>query len=320
MELVSVIIPCYNAARWVGEAVESCLAQTYQPIEIIVIDDGSTDDSLAILRDFGDKIRLESGPEGGPNRGGNWARNRGFALSKGAYIQFLDADDYLLPEKIVHQVRFLEETGADVVYGDWRHQNETPVGASALGPVQVSGAQDDVLAALLRGWWTANHSILFRRKVVTAVGGWDESIEAGQDRDFFQSVALTGADIRYQPGCYTIYRRYGHVTTSTGNRLRWLENHEKILRKAERRLQETGRWTLTYRQALAHSYFHLARNYYARDKEKHQCLYAKVRQLDPHFVPQESAVYNAAYQLLGFPLAEWLAGALRRARKLQRST
>lgn len=94
--MVSVIIPCYNAERWVAEAIQSCLDQTYSPIEVIVIDDGATDRSLEVIKSFGQRIRWETGP----NRGGNCARNRGLALSKGQYVQFLDADDYLLPEKL----------------------------------------------------------------------------------------------------------------------------------------------------------------------------------------------------------------------------
>ena len=315
MELVSVIIPCYNAARWVAEAVDSCLAQTYASVEVIVVDDGSTDESVAILRGYGEHIRLVEQV----NSGGNHARNRGFALSQGEYIQFLDADDYLLPEKIAHQVRFLAETGADVVYGDWRHQYETTVGPPTLSPVQVSDDQDDVLEALLRGWWTANHSILFRREVVTAAGGWNGSIQVGQDRDFFLSVTMTGADIRYQPGCHAIYRRYGNLTVSTSNARRWRENHERLLNKAQAKLKERDLLSEKYKQAMALSYFHLARNYYqAADRPKRQQLYAQALALDPQFMPEESRLYTTAYQLFGFQTAEWLAALMRKQRQYVR--
>src|SRR4029450_6412226 len=135
--LVSVIIPCYNAERWIGEGIQSCLNQTYAPIEVIVIDDGSTDRSLEVIKSFGNKIRWETGP----NCGGNHARNRGFSISSGHYIQFLDADDYLLPEKIARQVGFLEESGVDVVYGDWRHEHFGPNGSSWLEEIAISGGQ-----------------------------------------------------------------------------------------------------------------------------------------------------------------------------------
>lgn len=311
--LVSIIIPCYNAERWVAEAIDSCLAQSYAGIEIIVIDDGSTDGSKAILTKYASKIVSEHGP----NCGGNHARNRGFALSSGAYIQFLDADDYLLPDKIALQVRFLEETRADAVYGDWRHQFHEADGRIWQDDVHVSGDQSDVLTSLLAGWWVAPVGLLWRRTAVLASGGWDESLAAGQDRDFFLSVAITGADVRYQPGCHSIYRRYGDVTVSTHNRREWLENHLKILQKMEVQLKETGRWLPKYRQALAHSYFHLTRNYYDRDPVMHRRLFQKVNELDPHFSPCESKIYNAAYKHLGFEAAERLSGILRQARKLR---
>src|SRR3954451_21632885 len=91
--LVSIIIPCYNAERWLNESIDSCLRQTYRPLEIVVVDDGSTDKSLQILMSYGSRIKYVTGP----NRGGNHARNTGFALTKGEYVQFLDADDYILP-------------------------------------------------------------------------------------------------------------------------------------------------------------------------------------------------------------------------------
>jgi glycosyltransferase involved in cell wall biosynthesis len=306
--LVSVVIPCYNAERWVGEAVTSCLQQTYQPIEVIVVDDGSTDGSAAILQSFGERICVESGP----HRGGSCARNCGFLLSKGEYIQFLDADDYLLPEKIERQVIFLEETGADVIYSDWRHQYHQSDGAVVVGEIQISGVQNDVLESLLRGWWTAPVSLLVRRDIVIQCGGWDNQLAAGQDRDFFISVAMNGADIRYQPGCFSVYRRYGNVTVSTSNRPRWLENHQRVLEKAESRLVAAGRLSERYEQALAQSYFSIARNYYDIDRLKYKQMLKKTLSLHPGFRPNDSTFYRIIQQMFGFEIADKLASYKRR--------
>ncbi len=112
--LVSILIPCYNAERWIAQAIESALSQTWLEKEIIVVDDGSTDCSLQVIKQFGNKIRFETGP----NRGGNCARNRLLELATGDWVQYLDADDYLLPDKIAKQVEFLaEQPEADVVFG-----------------------------------------------------------------------------------------------------------------------------------------------------------------------------------------------------------
>ncbi len=100
MSFVSIIIPCYNAEKYVAEAIQSALDQTYPHCEVIVIDDGSTDGSLEVIKCFGDKIRWETGP----NRGGCAARNRGLELAQGEWIQFLDADDLISAEKIERQM------------------------------------------------------------------------------------------------------------------------------------------------------------------------------------------------------------------------
>jgi len=307
-KLVSVIIPCHNAERWIGEAVTSCLQQAYQPMEVIVVDDGSTDGSPDILRSFGPKIRWEAGG----HRGGCYARNRGFSLAEGNYIQFLDADDYLLPEKIERQAAFLENNGADVVYGDWRHQHHEPDGRIVLGEARVSGEQDDVLESLLGGWWTANMTLLLRREAVLRCGGWDESLEAGQDHDFFISIAMSDARIGYQPGCYSIYRRYGNVTVSTANLQHWLENRRRLLDKAENRLRDAGRLSVKYRQALAQSYFYLARNYYDIDRAKYARGLKRALSLDPGFRPNGSTLYRWVQWMLGFELADKLASHKRR--------
>src|SRR5687768_4945424 len=97
--LVSVVIPCYNSAAWIRDAIGSCLAQTYQPLDIVVVNDGSTDNSVQIIEEYGQRVRLVSIANGGLSA----ARNFGMSVARGEYIQFLDADDYLLPEKIAHQ-------------------------------------------------------------------------------------------------------------------------------------------------------------------------------------------------------------------------
>jgi glycosyltransferase involved in cell wall biosynthesis len=306
--LVSVIIPCYNAGLWVGEAIQSCLDQTHSPIEIIVVDDGSTDGSLDRIKSFGERVRWETGAKGG----GNHARNRGFAISSGQYIQFLDADDYLLPDKIARQLRLLKQTGADVVYGDWRHRHDGQSGASRFEDVPAAGAHEDLLAALLSGWWVPSNALLFRREIVGRVGGWDESLLAAQDSDFLFSVVLASAKIIYQPGCGAIYRRYGPVTVSTGNRLRWVENRCRVFDKTSASLGAKGRLTAEYRRGLAQSYFTLARICYDLDRRKYEGIMANVLAMEPGFRPQESSIYNAVHWALGFSTAEFVASWKRR--------
>lgn len=108
--LVSVIIPTYNRAGTIAKAVSSVLAQTYREIEVIIVDDGSTDDTPAVLDGYGTRIRVIRQSNAGPSA----ARNRGAAEARGEYLAFLDSDDEWLPEKIERQVRLMECGGSDV--------------------------------------------------------------------------------------------------------------------------------------------------------------------------------------------------------------
>src|ERR1051326_5639298 len=115
--LVSIIIPCFNAARWLPATLQSALAQTWPNLEVIVVDDGSTDHSAAIARRYeGDRVRGVVQP----NAGAAAARNTGLRHARGEFIQFLDADDLLAPEKIAKQMEALLRAPAGAVAsGPW---------------------------------------------------------------------------------------------------------------------------------------------------------------------------------------------------------
>src|SRR2546427_6476527 len=98
--LISCIIPAFNGARYLREAVESILAQTYRPIEVIVVDDGSTDNTAEVVRNYRDQVRRVWQPNGGPSA----ARNQGVSAAQGAFVAFLDQDDVWHPEKLLRQM------------------------------------------------------------------------------------------------------------------------------------------------------------------------------------------------------------------------
>ncbi len=111
--LVSVIIPVYNGARYLAEAIESVRAQTFRPLEIIVVDDGSEDDSAAVAQGFAEVRCLPQ-----PHEGAAAARNRGVAVARGEFLAFLDADDLWAPDKLQRQMALMKErTGLEAVFG-----------------------------------------------------------------------------------------------------------------------------------------------------------------------------------------------------------
>jgi glycosyltransferase involved in cell wall biosynthesis len=242
--------------------------------------------------------------------GASYARNRGFALSRGQYIQYLDADDYLMPEKIEHQVQFLEETGADVVYSDSiiRHYRSN---GQFTERIKISGPQQDVVGLMLGRWWFDINTFLFKRQAISASGGWDEHLWVAEEKDFYLSVALAGADFCYLPGIYDIHRNYGPVSLSSNSRQWWAECALPVFEKAEMMLHRMNKLTPEYRQALAESYFDIAMTLYDTDRKQYPRVMEKVYAVCPDFLPHKSRLYNILQSVLGFAWANRIAGYKR---------
>jgi glycosyltransferase involved in cell wall biosynthesis len=192
--LVSAIIPTYNRAHIIGEAVDSALAQTYPHIEVIVVDDGSKDDTLARLQQYGNRIRVVNQANAGPAA----ARNRGIAVSRGELIAFLDSDDIWLPSKIERQVALLRRAGESVpcclcnIMMKWNSGDRASFDMALLKPSAEEGVwlnPDEVLATR---FVLFNQGIMIRREVLEKIGVFDESIRYLEDVEFPLRLSLEG--------------------------------------------------------------------------------------------------------------------------------
>ncbi len=199
--LVSVVIPAYNCAEHIAEALDSALAQDYANKEIIVIDDGSTDDTVQVLETYADQIRLIKQE----NSGSAVARNRGIEESRGELIAFLDSDDLWLPGKLSLQVAYLAahpETG--LVYNNWLEWNVDESGQYTLPTIPpIPENQFEIIES--KSGWIYNQLIndcivhttaaLVRREILEQSGYFDPSLRKGQDYDlWFRISRLTRID------------------------------------------------------------------------------------------------------------------------------
>lgn len=193
-QLVSAIIPTYNRAHIVCEAVDSVLTQTYPHIEVIVVDDGSKDDTLARLQHYGDRIRVVTQANAGPAA----ARNRGIAEARGDLIAFLDSDDIWLPSKIERQVALMQRAGTSVpcclsnIMMKWNSGDRASFDIALLKPPAEEGVwlnPDEVLATR---FVLFNQGIMIRREVLQKIGIFDESIRYLEDVEFPQRLSLEG--------------------------------------------------------------------------------------------------------------------------------
>lgn len=208
MSLVSVVIPNYNYARFVGAAVESALSQTHREIEVIVVDNGSTDNSLEVLRKFGDRIRLV--PQ--ENRGQSGARNRGIAESKGEWIAFCDADDAWLPEKIERQLRAASRPEVGLVYTGFKLTNEMLQPQSEVRPHRrgnlLSHFADGKATVIPAG----ESCVMIRRKCFDEVGLFDPELSISAGFDLYRRVCQR-FEVEVVEDCLTLYRQHGSNTS-----------------------------------------------------------------------------------------------------------
>ena len=249
--LVSIVVPCFNGDAFVAEAIRSALAQTWDSIEIVVVDDGSTDQSREVIREFGDRVKLIATP----NRGGGAARNTGIDAATGEFIQFLDCDDVLLADCVAHKMSAETENGESPVC-DWRTVGENGRDVE----IQHAVLDGDPVAAQLRNQMPTP-SPLHRRRDLLDAGGFDESLPCSQERDLHLRLACRGIVFRRLPEVlHEVRRRVGSVSSDY---LRVLVQHEKIFLRCIESLRENGGWTkpraAAFAQAFARDGQHLMR-------------------------------------------------------------
>ncbi|CAN5312646.1 hypothetical protein BH10ACI1_BH10ACI1_07030 [soil metagenome] len=184
---VSVIIPTYNYGRFISEAIESVLAQTYPIAEIIIVDDGSSDETEEIVKKFGKKVLYLQQK----NAGVCAARNNGVANSSGDIIAFLDADDIWFPEKIEKQItKFSEDTKIGLVHCGMREFNSETGKIIHLHTDGEEGWVADELLLFEKGVIVGcGGTIVISRKAFDKIGGFDTNLIVGEDWDFCYRIA-----------------------------------------------------------------------------------------------------------------------------------
>jgi glycosyltransferase involved in cell wall biosynthesis len=206
-QLVSTIIPVHNRAGLLQEAVASVLAQTHRPIEIVIVNDGSDDDTAAVAenlsRSSADPIRVIHQANAGPGV----ARQRGLEASRGAFIQYLDSDDLLLPGKFAAQVRaLLQAPECMICYGPSFEENHAVSPTQRQGPMRGTGQPRATLFPLMlvERWWTTS-TPLYRRTLLERIGPWRPWINE-EDWDYDARAGATGALLAWVPEPVSVRR------------------------------------------------------------------------------------------------------------------
>lgn len=205
--LVSILIPLYNAERFIADTVARCLAQSYADIEIIIVDDHSTDRSLARARALeSDRVHVYENPL----KGGNSARNHAFRMSRGEYVKFLDADDYCSPRMTERQLQRLlaDGTSDSVVFSPVRmyYANED---RWLQPPHSIEHDYTPAIELLLDIWrgkgWRCPHCHMMHRSLVEKAGLWDETVLKNQDGEFFARIYAAADKALSVPDEYAVW-------------------------------------------------------------------------------------------------------------------
>jgi glycosyltransferase involved in cell wall biosynthesis len=310
--LVSILIPCFNAEHWIGQAIESALAQTWPEKEVIVVDDGSTDGSLGVIRSFGERIRWESGP----NKGAPAARNRLLELSRGDWLQYLDADDYLLPDKIGRQADFARQhSDVDIIYSPTLCEKINN-GRTVLVDEPMPEPHDDPWVLLALWYLPQTGGPLWKRAALERVNGWRIGQPCCQEHELYFRLLAAGRRFAFFPDISAVYRNW-----DIGGRITMRLIHEVprqrlvILDRIEGLLDETGALTDQRRRAINDARHQIARGFWSRDRDAALRIIEQIRQSDELFCPSEGpaspAGYQAIYRRLGFRRTQRIAGLVQ---------
>ncbi|MGD1714780.1 glycosyltransferase family 2 protein, partial [Dapis sp. BLCC M172] len=204
---VSVIIATYNNGHYILEAIASIFNQTYTSYEIIVIDDGSTDNTRQVLEPYLDKIRYVYQE----NKGVSHARNLGLEMARGEFISFLDADDFFLPDKLAKQVAIFDaRPSLGIVHSGWRLVNEK---GEKISDIELWHGSLELDLETWVVWKPVTISMMFRKSWIKSAGGFDTRWHHGEDIDLVLRLSINGCEAVWLPKITYCYRQHHRNAT-----------------------------------------------------------------------------------------------------------
>ena len=305
--LVSIVIPCHNAERWVADAIESALSQTHTATEVIVVDDGSTDGSRQIIRSFGERIKLKFID----HQGAAHARNKGVEMASGEFIQFLDADDILFPHCVTRKIEVALNENADVVYsGGFFFNLEANAGtyeSHAPSRIDLPG----LIAHIIRSSLVTT-ILLCRKDSLGKIGGFDEELTNGQEHELLLRLALTGAKFTYVPKALSCNRTNHNFDSITSVAQQHPDRLEKLFCRFETMLKKADLWVPPVRAALSWRFHRVGIDFlHLGSSPRAVEMFEKAKHIEPKYIAELPFSRRLLVPVLGGYTAEKLLTKLR---------
>ncbi|MCS4086116.1 glycosyltransferase involved in cell wall biosynthesis [Salinibacter ruber] len=313
--IVSILIPVYNAEEWLADTLECALGQTWLNKEVIIVDDGSTDNSLEIARRHkGSNVKVISQE----NQGACAARNRALTHAQGQYIQYLDADDLMPADKIEVQMRALRSGPPDSVASTRWCRFYEQIGDGPHPPVPERWENEDPLEWLIEaqsgramlppiGW-------LAPRSVIEEAGPWNEDLLINQDGEYFSRVLLQASQIVFCPETEVYYRSGISMSVSSRHSPEVLRSQYKAARRIEQHMR-SHEDSPRVRQACAHAFQRIAYAAYPKAMDVVEKAESKVDRLGgSDMEPLGGSFFRVIGRILGWKTALWIRHNYHRLR------
>jgi glycosyltransferase involved in cell wall biosynthesis len=313
LPLITIGIPCFNAQRHLDACIQSSLAIDWPRLEIIAVDDGSSDETPAILERYKDRIRLFKQD----HRGACAARNLILKEARGEWIQYLDADDYLQPAKLKKQWEEgregVMEGRADLLYSpvwleEWHNGQPLPLRPN---PINVDL---DLCSQWILWQLPQTGAALWNTRVLRELGGWNESMPCCQEHELYLRAIQNGVRFFFTPTSHAVYRIWSEDTLCRRDPRLLVHTKTDLIRACRDWMQLKGLWTPRHARLAGRVCFELSRTLARYDLDEAVAYYnaRKGEGLIHLSGPAAPLSYRLAHACLGFRLSERLAQRMRR--------
>lgn len=317
LPMVSIVVPCYNARRWIGETLASTRQRSSFQVELIVVDDGSTDGSGELVaRDFPEArlVRTE-------NRGCSAARSHGAGLAQGKYLKYLDSDDLLPEGSVARQVALAETSGAEVVYAGWRRlvqEGETWVPGETVSQTWQA-VHADIEVAFFTHMWCPTGAYLWRAEFLRQRHpGWHSDLPVIQDARYALDAACAGAAFVHDPAIAVWYRTHTSGSVATSSPVKFARDCWRNALEMRDRWEQAGTLNEVRRTALLEVLEYLAFDTYPQERSLAREVVRSARSIDPRWRPTGSRWRRWLGGTFGFETVARLRLGLEHCRRLRR--
>jgi glycosyltransferase involved in cell wall biosynthesis len=304
--MVSIVIPAYNAEKTIVQTLKSVFAQTYRPIEVIVINDGSTDATAATISAMKEEITLVNIE----NSGVSYARNLGLSYAKGKYIQFLDSDDLLVADKLTIQVNALEDSVADVAYGNWQRftqSGEEIIVNQTIEKEITAPAEID----LFTHFWCPPAVLLYTKEITNQLK-WRENLPVIQDARYLLDAAIAHGKFIYVPTVLALYRDGQQHSLSQRSEAAFVRDCYVNCREIYDLWKKDFEVEPRKKQAIIEVLRFCINRLSVLDSRAGDEAIELLLAIEPNYIPKEQGILRILSRLAGYKNAEKIAALKRR--------